>query len=159
VEAGFEIVGEAIQAVHLRAGLQEGLRLAREVNAYLDQAPWFGVIKEDRPAAAKTVYTALRAIDSLKILLAPYLPFSAQELHNYLGYSTRLFGEQFIESVPEEGQTHDVLRYDDTSAAGAWEPSQLPPGQLLHDPKPLFVKLDEEIIDQERARLGEPRPE
>ncbi len=159
VEAGFETVGEAIRAVHLRAGLQEGLRLAREVNAYLDQAPWFGVIKEDRPAAAKTVYTALRAIDSIKILLAPYLPFSAQKLHTYLGYSTRLFGEQHIESVVEENRAHDVLRYDHSSAAGAWEPSQLPPGQPLQDPKPLFVKLDDDIIDQERARLGQPRPE
>ena len=52
----------------------EAMALAQEANKYLDkQAPWFE-IKQDRDEAAKTVYTALRAIDSLKILLAPFLP-------------------------------------------------------------------------------------
>ena len=36
---------------------------------------------------------------------------------------------------------------------GAWEPSDLPPGQALRKPAPLFIKLDEELIDEASARL------
>jgi methionyl-tRNA synthetase len=156
IEAGFETVGELLQAVKLRAALSEAMRLAREVNGYLERAPWFGVIKEDREAAAKTVYTALRAIDSLKILLSPWLPFSSEALHRTLGYQTSLFGEQRIETYQEEERAHEALVYDGATATGSWKPSELKPGQALQQPKPLFKKLDEEIVEQERGRLGKP---
>jgi methionyl-tRNA synthetase len=68
VESGFETIAQEINAVHLRAALSEGMRLAAEVNKYLDRgAPWFE-IKEDKTAAGNTIYTALRAIDSPLIL-------------------------------------------------------------------------------------------
>jgi methionyl-tRNA synthetase len=154
VEAGFQTVGRQIEAVKLRAGLAEAMRLAREVNGYLDRSPWFGIIESDRPAAATTVYTALRAIDSLKVLLSPYLPFSSQQLHESLGYADRLFGEQQMVTYEEPSRSHEALVYSAAGAAGRWEPSRLPAGQALAQPKPLYKKLDEEIIEVERARLG-----
>ena len=63
VEAGFEIVGSHIAAVRLREALNQAFALARATNGYLDRAPWFSAIKQDRQAAATTVFTALRAID------------------------------------------------------------------------------------------------
>ncbi len=157
VEAGFDNVGGFIEQVKLRAALNEALALAREVNAYLDQAPWFGVIKQDRQAAATTVYTALRAIDSLKILFSPFLPFSSEQLHATLGYKDHLFGELHIVTLEEQNRTHEALMYDGTEARGRWAPSQLEPNQALSQPEPLFPKLDEEVIEQERSRLGQPR--
>lgn len=154
VEAGFSSVGEHIAAVHLRAGLSEAIRLATEVNKYLDTAaPWFE-IKSDKTSAAKTIYTALRAIDSLKVLFAPYIPFSCERLHIYLGYTQPLFGEQATETVTDSLGKHTVLRYLPETATGKWEPGQLPPGQKLQQPAPLFKKLDDEIVEQERSRLG-----
>jgi methionyl-tRNA synthetase len=118
VEAGFNSVGEQIAAVHLRAGLAEAIRLATEVNRYLDTAaPWFE-IKSDKSSAAKTIYTALRAIDSLKILFAPYIPFSCERLHVYLGYTQSLFGEQATEAVSDSLGVHTVLRYLPEKATG-----------------------------------------
>jgi methionyl-tRNA synthetase len=154
VESGFKTVGDEINATHLRSALAEAMRLASEVNKYLDQAaPWFE-IKMDKEAAAKSVYTALRAIDSLKVLLAPFLPFTSEQLHKYLGYQDALFGEQFVETQEDELGQHQVLRYNPEVAAGRWEPSQLPTGQPLVVPEPLFRKLDESVIEEERARLG-----
>jgi methionyl-tRNA synthetase len=154
VSAGFQNVGELIGSVRLRAALNEGLRLASEVNKYLDQAaPWFEV-KNDKLAAGRTVYTALQAIDSLKVLFAPFLPFSSERLHTYLGYNQPLFGEQFTEVREDSLGEHKVLQYRSGQASGRWEPSQLPPGQSLQEPSPLFKKLDESIVEQERARLG-----
>jgi methionyl-tRNA synthetase len=156
VEAGFLTIGQHIEAVRLRAGLTEAMRLASEVNKYLDQcAPWFE-IKTDKSAAATTIYTALRVIDSLKILLSPFLPFSSEQLHTYLGYDQPLFGEQYVEIVRDNLGEHQVLRYNPTGATGRWESSQLSAGQALRQPAPLFRKLDPTIVESERSLLGHP---
>ncbi|UCH60442.1 MAG: methionine--tRNA ligase [Anaerolineales bacterium] len=156
IEAGFEKVGTHIESVHLRAALFETMALATEVNKYLDTAaPWFE-IKQDKTAAATTIYTALRAIDSLKILMAPFLPFTSERLHAYLGYTQPLFGEQFMETQQDSLGEHDVLRYQDGHGSGSWQASQLPSGQVLQQPAPLFRKLEESIVAEERARLGTP---
>jgi methionyl-tRNA synthetase len=155
VEDGFESVGELLDQVKLRAALSEAMRLAREVNVYLDGAPWYGVIEEDRQAAATTVYTALQAVAYLKTILAPFLPFTAQTLHELLGFEGQIFGEQQIETFDEQTRSHEALTYDSSAAVGRWEPERLPPGQLLPKPKPLFKKLDvEKVVEEELSRLG-----
>ncbi len=154
VEGGFQTVGEQINTVRLRGAISEAIRLASEVNKYLDQAaPWFE-IKNDRTAAATTVYIALRAIDSIKVLLAPFLPISSERLNSYLGYREPLFGEQGLETHSDDLGEHQVLRYYPENGHGRWEPSQLPAGQALVQPAPLFKKLDESIVEEERSRLG-----
>lgn len=154
VEGGFQSVGELIDRVNLRAALGEAMRLAAEVNKYLDRtAPWL-TIKTDREAAATSIYTALRAIDSLKVLFAPFLPFSSEQLHLYFGYTGPLFGEQYLEDVEDELGQHSVLRYDPSQATGRWEPSRLEAGRRLQKPAPLFKKLDDSVAAEERARLG-----
>ncbi|MEK7311786.1 MAG: class I tRNA ligase family protein, partial [Chloroflexota bacterium] len=153
VNAGFNSVGDLLSAVKLRAALGEALRVASEVNRYLDmRAPW-SEIKTDRAAAAKTVYTSLRAIDSLKTLFAPFLPFTSEKLHGYLGYDGSLFGAQTIETYTESNSEHEALTYDPTGAVGKWQPSQLKGGQPLRQPGPLFKKLDEKVAEEEVARL------
>ncbi len=156
IEAGFDRVGSLLEDVKIRAALQETLGLARQVNGYLDRAPWFGVIEEDRQAAATTVYTALRAIDSLKILFAPFLPFSSEQLHESLGYAEPIFGEQKIVTYQESERSHEALIYDASSATGRWAPSDLEAGHRFKKPKPMYRKLDEAVIDEERERLGQP---
>lgn len=154
VEAGFHSVGEHLGAVRLRAALLEALRLAAEVNKYLDKsAPWFE-IKRDKAAAAKSVFAALRAIDSLKVLFAPFIPFSSERLHTYLGYETPLFGSQYTETVQDSLGEHTVLRYRPGPEQAQWQPSRLAAGQALNPPAPLFRKLEPSVAAEERARLG-----
>jgi methionyl-tRNA synthetase len=154
VEAGFLQVGEQINKVHLRAALTEGFRLAGEVNKYLDQtAPWLAV-KTDKIAAATAVFTAIKAIDSLKVLLSPFLPFTSERLHSFLGYQEPLFGQQSVETIKDGLGEHEVLRYHPESGTGRWEPSKLQPDQPINKPKPLFKKLEASLIEEERARLG-----
>jgi methionyl-tRNA synthetase len=38
---------------------------------------------------------------------------------------------------------------------GRWQPSSLPVGQALREPRPLFKKLDESVIAEELARMEE----
>lgn len=154
VNSGFQSVGQHLDGVRLRSALNESLRLASEVNKYLDQsAPW-STIKKDKTAAAASIYTALQAIDSLKMLFAPFLPFSSERLHTYLGYTWPLFGEQYIETIQDDLGEHSVLRYRTGQSNGRWEPGRLDPGGILREPAPLFRKLDNSIVEAERARLG-----
>ena len=154
VESGFGSVGTHLEAVKLRAALGEAIRLASEVNAYLDtQAPW-SAIKTDKAAAATTIYTAIRAIDNLKVLLSPFLPHTCEALHQILGYDAPLFGEQYTETHRDDLGEHLVLRYKADGATGAWAPSTLEPGRALRQPAPLFKKLEPSIADEERARMG-----
>ncbi|MGB8252662.1 MAG: class I tRNA ligase family protein, partial [Anaerolineaceae bacterium] len=154
IEGGFDTISDALDAVHIRTALNEAMALASEVNRYLDvNAPWFE-IKTSREMAAKSVYTALRAIDSLKVLLAPYLPFTCDRLHGYLGYDGSLFGTQSVNSVEDDLGAHAVLRYHPEKATGKWSASQLAVGQRMREPQPLFKKLEESIVAEERLKLG-----
>jgi methionyl-tRNA synthetase len=156
VDAGFQTVGEHLEHVRLRAALVETLRLAKEGNRYQDAtSPWFE-IKTDKAAAAKSIYTALRVIDSLKLLFSPFLPFSSERLNTYLGYTRPLFGEQYIEAQNDKLGVHNTLRYRSPQTGGGWEPSNLQPRQHLVLPAPLFKKLEPALAEQERKRLGKP---
>ncbi len=157
VEAGFESVGKELEAVRLRAAIGEAMKLATAVNQYLDQTSPWSEVKKDKAEAAKTIYTALRAIDSLKVIFAPFLPFTSEKLHRFLGYDTTLFGEQYIEAVEDSLGVHNVIRYRDVSRIDSptyWKPSQLEPNKQMRQPAPLFKKLEESVIEEERARLG-----
>jgi methionyl-tRNA synthetase len=158
-EAGFETVGKLIEGVNLREALSTAMGLVRDSNAYLDKrAPWKS-IKEDPADAAKSVYAVLRVIDNLKVLLSPFLPFTSQKVHEFLGYDGQLFGDASIVEYQESTRSHKGLVYDGSKAIGKWEKSALKPGQALREPAPLIVKLEPEIVERERALLGAPRDE
>jgi methionyl-tRNA synthetase len=159
IENGFNVVGAELEAVRLRSALGETMKLATVVNQYLDvNAPW-SAVKTDKDGAAMTVYAALKAIDSLKVMFAPFLPFTCERLHGFFGYETPLFGEQYTETVKDSLGEHLVLRYRGrgesmTRPYNAWKPSELQPGQKLNQPAPLFKKLEPGVVEEERARLG-----
>jgi methionyl-tRNA synthetase len=154
ITSGFGSVGDLLEAARFKAALQEVLRLADMANKYVsDQEPW-KLVKNDRDRAATVLYTALWAIDSLKTLFTPFLPFSSQKLHELLGYSGAIAGPlEFKEVAEADGATHRVLTGDYTRWIGRWEPSALPSGQALPPPIPLFKKLDDAVAAQELARL------
>jgi methionyl-tRNA synthetase len=154
IDAGFETVGSLIEAARFRHALQEVMRLCALGNQYIaEQAPW-SKLEASRGRAATILYVSLRVVDSLKTMLAPFLPFSAQRLHELLGYDNVIAGRLAIEPVGEGEDDHIVLTGDYASWDGRWEPSALPAGQVLRDPKPLFAKLDpEQVVADELARM------
>jgi methionyl-tRNA synthetase len=117
LQQGFQLVAQHIERCHFKDGLNAAMSVARAANRYLDeQAPW-KQIKVDREAAGTTIYVMLQVISGLHTLFCPYLPFSSQKLHGYLGF---------------EG---DVSKEP-------WELRNLPADTTLPVPTPLFPKLD-----------------
>jgi methionyl-tRNA synthetase len=113
-----------------KEAIKQAMSLAQETNRYLEnKSPW-KVIKEDRQAAANSLYVALCVISHLRTILYPFLPFSSQKLHEMLGF---------------EGRIEDY----------GWQPTEPKPGQKLLPPKPLFSKLDEKLVAEETSRLGQ----
>ncbi len=151
----FEAVGAEIEAARFRSALATAIELARDANRYLNEAAPWKLIETDRERAGTILYVALRTVDNLKTLLAPFLPFSSQALHELLGYEGWLAGPlEFREVTEEGGETHTVLTGDYGTWVGSWAPSELPPGRELREPRPLFKKLDaEKVVEDELARL------
>ena len=130
--AAMEDVGASLSTCRFRMGLTQAMALAQEANRYLDaKAPWAS-IKTDKEATATTLWVAMATINCLKILMAPYIPFSAQRLHRMLGY---------------EGDVGDC--------GWSWQGTteQLPPGQTMESPQALFTKLDDGVVEEETSRL------
>ena len=128
-EEAFLFVGNSISNCHFKDGIKAAMTLAQEANKYLDRkAPW-KTIKEDRDKAEMAIYGAMVALSGLKTTLSPYLPFSAQKLHEYLGFQGKIENSGWVLQLPEIGLK-------------------------LPDPMPLFNKLDDSIVDKEMAHLG-----
>ena len=124
------IVDGLVYRCHFKEAIRLAMSLAQETNRYLDvKSPW-KIIEQDRQAAANSLYVALGVISCLKTILYPFLPFSSQQLHEFLGFKG---------SVEDDG----------------WRLHFPSPGQRLLAPKPLFSKLDEELVAEEASRLGE----
>jgi methionyl-tRNA synthetase len=156
VEAGFDGVGAHLDAARFRAGLAETMRLSSSVNRYLGaQQPWKS-IDADKARAASVLWVAIQCVENLKTLLAPFLPFSSQRLHELIG------GEggglavmpDFLDVPDGDGRAHRVLTGDYATRSGMWRPSRLPSGRPLLAPVSLIRKLDPSIVAEEVERMA-----
>jgi methionyl-tRNA synthetase len=104
------------------------MALAGEANRYVDlKAPW-KTAKDDKERTATTLSTALYAISALKTVLCPFIPQASERLHALLGFTTEVTADGWVVTAP-------------------------PVGQVLQEPKPMFTKLDEDIVEKETALL------
>ena len=128
-------VDHSLYHTRFRAGISRAFALARESNRYLDsRAPWLA-IKTDRADAARSLGTAIQVLNCLKVMLTPYLPFTSQKLHEYLGFDGDVSSEPW-----------DV----DSLIAS------VRPGAPLRNPSALYTKLDAAVAAQEAEQMGVP---
>jgi methionyl-tRNA synthetase len=112
VDAAFAVVGGLYDACKFRAGVQETLALATRVNQYLEEtSPWLSA-RSDRTATGRALYTALQAVNGLKVLFAPVLPFTSQALHEMMGEAGPMFGRSLVSHYSEDGLEHAALTND-----------------------------------------------
>jgi methionyl-tRNA synthetase len=103
---------DQFEAVQLRAALRTGMDAAQSVNQYLTATEPWKLAKTD-PERSKTVlFVALSAINGCRVMLAPYLPFSAAALDEVLG------------------------------SVDGWHRAPLEEGRPIDKPTPLFRKVE-----------------
>ncbi len=153
-EKAFTTVGELLSRNRQKAAIGEAMRVVAEANKYLsEQAPW--KLKNDDPDRMSTVlHVALQVVDDCKTLLTPFLPHSAQRVHELLGGTGTWSPMPEVREVSEDGNAdYPVLMgsYDD--AAAVWASRPVAVGTPLQPPTPVFRKLDPSIVDEELGRL------
>ncbi|EJZ82647.1 methionine--tRNA ligase [Corynebacterium otitidis] len=155
-------VGENISRSRFRAGVTAAMHAVGEANAYIaSQEPWkLAKNEEDRGRLATVLWTALQAVSDCNVMLTPFLPHIAQQVHETLGRDGIWAAQPEIREVtddapvdlvgvglPEKGQSYPIITGDYTVEQARWERIDVEPGTPLEKPKPIIRKLDPELAE------------
>lgn len=151
--AGFDTVGKLLGEHRNRAAIGEAMRVVQEANRYLSETePW--KLKADRERLGTVLHTAAQAVADANTMLAPFLPFAAQKVHETLG-GTGTFAPMpridEVEDLDDASRSYPIIT-GDYAATPAWASTPLVPGTSVEKPVPVFTKLDDAIVEEEIAR-------
>jgi methionyl-tRNA synthetase len=156
-KGAFDTVGGLLERSRQKAAIGEAMRVVGEANKYLsDQAPWKLKDPADAERRETVLHVALQAVDDCKALLTPFLPHTAQKVHELLGGEGVWSGLPEVRDVTEEGNPsspYAVITGDYTGDQARWESRPIEVGKPLAPPTPVIRKLDPSIVDEELARL------
>ena len=128
IPRALEDAGDQLGNCSFRQALGTAMALAQAANRYIDaKAPW-QTVKTDMQRTGATLWVCLNVLSCLRTLTYPFLPFSAQRLHELLGF---------------EGSIQD----------SGWGVREVRAGQSFPQPTPLFTKLEESVAEEEMERL------
>ncbi|BDZ71291.1 hypothetical protein GCM10025861_18080 [Methanobacterium petrolearium] len=123
-----KIVGEHIENFNFREGLKAIVKLAKLGNKYFnDQEPWKAV-KEDPERAATCLYLCNQLAKVISVIITPYLPGKSHEMREILGL------------------IDDSLEWEDSAQF-------IPAKTAINKAKPLFAKIEDNIIQKEKDDL------
>lgn len=124
-------IGAALDEFQVRRAVTELMDLARTGNKYFnDAAPW-SALKTDRARCASILNTTIQLQTALAVLMAPFLPYSAEKLWQMLNVPGMLENHRWS-GIPE-------LRLSDNHPLGKREI--------------LFSKIEDGIIAEQIAKL------
>ena len=129
IEAVKGTLSDNIEHFHLREALKDAMNLARIGNKYLaDTEPW-KLAKTDMQRVETIMNIAIQICANLAIAFEPFLPFSSKKLRNLLG-------------MPE-------VNWDKLGCIDI-----LPAGAHVEKPVLLFEKIEDDVIEAQRAKLA-----
>jgi methionyl-tRNA synthetase len=121
------------EALAFSAACDAILSLARAGNKFIDeQAPWTLYKHGHHQQVEGILYTALEAVRLSAYLLSPITPNLSSAIYQQLG-----FDWTFTELASDRPASGAVPLFDNHATWG-----QLPPGQPLGEPKPVFQRLE-----------------
>ena len=170
VEAGFETVGNLIRHHRQKAALSEAMRLVGEANKYVtDTEPFKLKAPEQQERLATVLWTLAQAVTDLNLMLSPFLPHAANDIDRVMGGTGEIAPMPYIEEVAEldpqvlpadfEGRNGYPIITGDYTNVPTWERHAITVGTPIAKPTPVFVKLDEAIVEEELARYADAHPD
>ena len=136
-----DVVANYIDNFQFREGLQGIMSLTKEANKYFnDKKPWKGV-KEDIESAKTCINLSNQLVHVLSIVLTPYIPISVQKIRKVL-------------NMPTE-HVDGFMKFEERTPLVKWDEAKefLPAGYEINSAKPLFSKIPDEIIKEEKDKL------
>jgi methionyl-tRNA synthetase len=101
---------------------------------------------------------ATQLVSDANTLLAPFLPHSAQKIHEAFG-GTGVFApmpvSREVDDLDLPGRRYPIIEGDYSPSHGTWGRRPIVPGTVVPAPVPVFTKLDDEIVDAELTRMAE----
>lgn len=161
VEAAFGTVGDLISRHRFKQGIGEAMRVVAEVNKYVsDTAPWKlakSTAEADTSRLATILHVTAQAVADCNLLLAPFLPHSANAVDQVLGGAGDVAPMPRIDEVTDlddASVTYPVIT-GEYSSFPRWERRPIVAGTPIAKPAPVFTKLDTAVVEEELKRLEE----
>lgn len=139
LEESVKEIEDCYHSFRLRKASTLLMEMASHANTYFDHKQPWNLIKdkEKLPALETTMSICLEAIKALALSSFPIIPDAAEMMWEMLGQSHTLESASWDEVVS----------------------SSLVPSQQLGKPQILFTKVEDEVIEQEKAKLQAKNPE
>ena len=156
-EEAFSVVGDLIGRHRQKQAIGEAMRAVAEVNKYVtDTAPWTLKGDDERERLGTVLHVLAQCVSDLNLVLAPFLPFSANAVDAVFGGSGDIAPMPRIDEVDDlDGGAGYPVITGDYAGAPAWRRRPLVVGTPVDKPTPVFTKLDPLVVDEELARLGD----
>ena len=123
------IVADYIEKFKFREGLIEIIKLAKYGNKYFnDKEPW-KTVKTNKNVAANCLYLANQLSKVMAVTLIPYMPVKTQEIVEILNLDSDFTWDNAADFIPA--------------------------GHLIKEPKPIFTKVNDDLITKEKDELYE----
>jgi len=158
----FDETGDALSHSRFKQGITKIMHVVGEANAYIaEQEPWkLAKDETQRERLATVLWTALQVVSDCNTMLTPFLPHTAQAVHETLGRDgvwaalpevVEVTDDQPVEPVgaglPEKGRSYPVIMGNYRDQQAVWKRIDVVPGTALSKPRPLIAKLDPELAE------------
>ena len=158
----FDEAGDALSHSRFKQGITKIMHVVGEANAYIaEQEPWkLAKDESQRERLATVLWTALQVVSDCNTMLTPFLPHTAQAVHETLGRDgvwaalpevVEVTDDQPVEPVgaglPEKGRSYPVIMGNYRDQQAVWMRIDVVPGTALSKPRPLIAKLDPELAE------------
>lgn len=158
----FDEAGDALSHSRFKQGITKIMHVVGEANAYIaEQEPWkLAKDESQRERLATVLWTALQVVSDCNTMLTPFLPHTAQAVHETLGRDgvwaalpevVEVTDDQPVEPVgaglPEKGRSYPVIMGNYRDQQAVWTRIDVVPGTALSKPRPLIAKLDPELAE------------
>lgn len=156
VRGGFATVGALIERHKLKAALTEVMRLVGEVNRYVTVTEPFKLKGDDQRERLSTVLNTLaQCVVDLNTMTAPFLPFSANLVHEVMGGEGEFVPMPVAQDVTDldDGRPYRIIT-GEYSNTPSWEPRDVVVGTPIAKPKPAFKKFDPSVVEEELERMN-----
>lgn len=137
IESEPEIISNLFEKTEFRAAYKEIMKFASIGNTYLEKsAPWTLIKNQETDNAKKVLYLCLNMAKALAIVASPILPNRTAEI-----WTEQL---NFADCPADPNMWQEASKIDISKS------------HKVNQPKPLFARLDDEIIERYKQELSKP---
>ncbi|MBD3191434.1 MAG: methionine--tRNA ligase [Candidatus Heimdallarchaeota archaeon] len=133
MEKTYHRADKEMRAFEFQRTLLAIMEFARECNRYFQtKKPWIDLRNDARASAGTTLNVCVQCCKGLALLLAPFIPFSAEKIFHYLQLEGSVHEQLWSSIIERVSDGHEIIR----------------------EPQPLFEKIEREELEKLAEKWG-----